>query len=181
MGEITKETRTYTLPFLDRPIAITTQFRYDSWGRIDTIIYPDNEQVYYHYDHGGQLREITSYDDIFGYFSYLQNVTYDKFGAKISQQYGNGITTSYVYDEYSRRLMEIATSNGSQIYYNYDPVGNVTGVYSNYSWRGTFGESFHYDEADQLVEAYGNDYYNFNLKSSNFIDEYLSIKTLTIC
>lgn len=150
-------------------------------GRVLSIIYPDNEQVYYHYDHGGQLREITSYDDIFGYFSYLQNVTYDKFGAKISQQYGNGITTSYVYDEYSRRLMEIATSNGSEIYYNYDPVGNVTGVYSNYSWRGTFGESFHYDEADQLVEAYGNDYYNFNLKSSNFIDEYLSIKTLTIC
>lgn len=78
--------------------------------------------------------------------------------------------------------MEIRRINNEIItLYNYDHVGNVTGVYSNYSWRGTFGESFHYDEADQLVEAYGNDYYNFNLKSSNFIDEYLSIKTLTIC
>ena len=78
--------------------------------------------------------------------------------------------------------MEIRRINNEIItLYNYDPVGNVTDVSSEYPWRAGFNESYYYDEADQLVEAYGNDYYNFNLKSSNFIDEYLSIKTLTIC
>ncbi len=34
MGEVTKETRIYALPFLSQPLALSTQFEYDSWGRI---------------------------------------------------------------------------------------------------------------------------------------------------
>ena len=34
MGEVTQETRIYALPFLSSPLALSTQFTYDSWGRI---------------------------------------------------------------------------------------------------------------------------------------------------
>ena len=34
MGEVTQETRIYALPFLTNPLALSTQFSYDSWGRI---------------------------------------------------------------------------------------------------------------------------------------------------
>ena len=34
MGEVTQETRIYALPFLSSPLALSTQFSYDSWGRI---------------------------------------------------------------------------------------------------------------------------------------------------
>ncbi len=56
MGEVTQETRIYALPFLSSPVALSTQFGYDSWGRILNITYPDNEVVNYAYDLGGQLR-----------------------------------------------------------------------------------------------------------------------------
>ncbi|MBP5413204.1 MAG: hypothetical protein J6Y47_08130, partial [Bacteroidales bacterium] len=59
MGEVTKETRIYALPFLSSPVALSTQFTYDSWGRIQDITYPDNEVVNYAYDLGGQLGSIT--------------------------------------------------------------------------------------------------------------------------
>ena len=34
MGEVTRETRIYALPFLSQPLALSTLFEYDSWGRI---------------------------------------------------------------------------------------------------------------------------------------------------
>ena len=47
MGKVTKETRIYALPFLSQPLALSTLFEYDSWGRILNITYPDNEIVNY--------------------------------------------------------------------------------------------------------------------------------------
>lgn len=51
--------------------------------------------------------------------------------------------------------------------YNYDPVGNVTYVYSEYPWKGAFEESFCYDEADQLTNAVNDkDFYNLQTPKS---------------
>ena len=61
MGEVTKETRIYALPFLSQPLALSTLFEYDSWGRILNITYPDNEVVNYTYDFGGQLERDICY------------------------------------------------------------------------------------------------------------------------
>ena len=146
MGEVTKETRIYALPFLSQPLALSTQFEYDSWGRILNITYPDNEIVNYDYDLGGQL---------FSMSNYLDSVLYDRFGAKISQKYGNGLKTQYAYNDTTRRLTAIATSNGSLINYTYDLVGNVTQVNSTCPWlqNQSFTENFSYDSTDQLVSA----------------------------
>ncbi|MBR4339724.1 MAG: hypothetical protein IKP89_03785 [Bacteroidales bacterium] len=70
MGEVTKETRFYAMPFLAQPIALATQFTYDSWGRILNITYPDNEVVSYGYDCGGQLFRFCNNSS----YSYLDSV-----------------------------------------------------------------------------------------------------------
>ncbi len=80
MGEITRETRIYTVPFLSNIIALSTQFEYDSWGRILNITYPDNEIVSYEYDCGGQLFKFYNNQN----YTYLDSVQYNKFGAKIT-------------------------------------------------------------------------------------------------
>ncbi|MBO4541760.1 MAG: RHS repeat-associated core domain-containing protein, partial [Bacteroidales bacterium] len=151
MGEVTKETRIYALPFLPQPLALSTLFEYDSWGRILNITYPDNEIVNYDYDLGGQLFRMYNNSS----YNYLDNIIYDKFGAKTSQDYGNGIVTQYTYNDTTRRLTAIATSNGSLINYTYDLVGNVTQVTSICPWlqNQSFTESFSYDSTDQLVSA----------------------------
>jgi RHS repeat-associated protein len=164
MGEVTKETRIYALPFLNSPFALTTHFDYDSWGRIQSVTYPDNEVVSYAYDLGGQLQRMynvqcTMNNGCSVDYIYLDNVTYDRFGAKVSQTYGNGLVTSYSYSNLTRRLSTIATMNGnsqlSTFAYTYDPVGNVTQVTSSCPWLNnqSFTESFTYDASDQLVSA----------------------------
>jgi YD repeat-containing protein len=72
MGEVTRETRIYALPFLTNALALSTQFTYDSWGRVLNITYPDNEVVGYTYDLGGQLRRVYSSQLIVN--SYLDSV-----------------------------------------------------------------------------------------------------------
>ncbi|MBO7623694.1 MAG: hypothetical protein J6S82_00095 [Bacteroidales bacterium] len=165
MGEVTQETRIYALPFLNSPLALSTQFTYDSWGRILNITYPDNEVVNYAYDLGGQLQSITNNSS----YTYLDNVSYDRFGAKEHQEYGNGMVTDYEYN-IVRRLSRIdvtSPANGgySDINYTYDPVGNVTQVMSYYYWtQGQgFTEAFTYDASDQLVSASETQNQNYQL------------------
>ena len=156
MGEVTQETRIYALPFLTNPLALSTQFTYDSWGRIQSVTYPDNEVVSYAYDLGGQLQSISNNSN----YTYLDNVAYDRFGAKVSQTYGNGLVTDYTYENLTRRLSQISVTDNSSnpysdIQYGYDPVGNVTQANSTCPWlqNHTFSETFTYDASDQLVAA----------------------------
>ena len=165
MGEVTEETRIYALPFLSQPIALSTQFEYDSWGRIQRINYPDQEIVRYYYDLGGQLFRFSNSSN----YNYLDSVKYDRFGAKTSQKYGNGLKTNYTYNNLTRRLSTISTTNGNSPFssqvYNYDPVGNVTQVVSASSWLQNMGlaESFTYDAADQLTSASETLYQSYQL------------------
>ena len=154
MGEITRETRIYTVPFLSNIIALSTQFEYDSWGRILNITYPDNEEVNYSYDFGGQLERIANNQN----YTYLDSVQYNKFGAKISQKYGNGIQTKYTYYPLTQRLDSLLTTYGgntlSYLQYNYDSVGNIIRVNSSYPMpQYQVTERYSYDSADQLLTA----------------------------
>ncbi len=154
MGEITRETRIYTVPFLSNIIALSTQFEYDSWGRILNITYPDNEIVSYEYDCGGQLFRFYNNQN----YTYLDSVQYNKFGAKISQKYGNGIQTKYTYYPLTQRLDSLLTTcNGntlSYLQYNYDSVGNIIRVNSSYPMpQYQVTERYSYDSADQLLTA----------------------------
>jgi RHS repeat-associated protein len=85
-------------------------------------------------------------------------VAYDRFGAKVSQTYGNGLVTDYTYENLTRRLSQISVTDNSSnpysdIQYGYDPVGNVIQANSNCPWYPAQGfmEIFTYDASDQLV------------------------------
>ncbi len=154
MGEVTKETRIYALPLLPQPLALSTLFEYDSWGRILNITYPDNEIVNYDYDLGGQLFRMYNNSS----YNYLDNIIYDKFGAKISQDYGNGIQTKYTYYPLTQRLDSLLTTYGgntlSYLQYTYDSVGNIIVVNSSYPMpQYQVTERYSYDSADQLLTA----------------------------
>ena len=154
MGEITRETRIYTVPFLSNIIALSTQFEYDSWGRILNITYPDNEIVSYEYDCGGQLFKFYNNQN----YTYLDSVQYNKFGAKTSQLYGNGIKTKYTYYPLTQRLDSLLTTCSgntlSYLQYNYDSIGNIIRVNSSYPMpQYQVTERYSYDSADQLLSA----------------------------
>ena len=58
MGELTSNRHTYVVPNSSEPFSLRTKWTYDSWNRVKTIIYPDNEIVTYNYNLGGSLKYI---------------------------------------------------------------------------------------------------------------------------
>src|SRR5690606_4290074 len=68
LGEIVEDDR--TLISTNGQMSFITQYRYDSWGRILEMIYPDGEQLFYHYNPVGQLKSIVNGDDEY----YLKNI-----------------------------------------------------------------------------------------------------------
>jgi hypothetical protein len=103
MGEVTKISRAYSLPNSVRLFLIETHFTYNSWGRINKITYPDAEEVNYEYDYGGLLKRMAGAKNGHNY-TYINNIQYNKFGAKTQEQYGNGLFTDYSYNTQNLRL-----------------------------------------------------------------------------
>ena len=62
------------------------------------------------------------------------DIDYDAKGQRRSMAYGNGVTTSYIYDSQTFRLVNLRTVRASDgitlqdLYYSYDPVGNITHI-----------------------------------------------------
>jgi RHS repeat-associated protein len=188
MGEVTNQTRIYTLPFMEQAIKIENKFEYDSWGRINKLTYPDGEVVKYEYDHSGLLKRMMGTKEGQNY-TYLSNIEYDKFGAKTKEQYGNGLFIDYGYNAQNLRLTtqetyrliyedqyQQYTTPVKQSYvntsYGYDATGNITQMNTTYSrtYPQTFNQTFTYDDANQLTQASGNtdSIYNLNINYGNY-------------
>ena len=57
MGNVVKTTRS-VLRSVDDLRTFVTEYDYDSFGKMKTLTYPDNEKVTYSYDEAGQLSAI---------------------------------------------------------------------------------------------------------------------------
>ena len=77
--------------------------RFDSFGRMKSMVYPDGEAVEYTYDEGGLLQRATGTRGAQS-FTYLGHLGYDEFGQRIMMRLGNEAETSYSYDPQTRRL-----------------------------------------------------------------------------
>ncbi len=127
-------------------------------GRIESITYPDGETVSYGYDYGGQVKSVTGTH--YGVTTdYVEDIGYDEYGQRVYIKYGNGIETSYTYDENRRWLDTINTRTGwNEVYqamsYSFDEVGNVLGVTNTASTYQT-SYSYSYDALYQLTHAEG--------------------------
>ena len=58
LGELTENIRTFALPFENRTYTFKMQYEYDSWNRMQTMTYPDGEEVHYDYNLGGMLEKV---------------------------------------------------------------------------------------------------------------------------
>ncbi|HLG77446.1 MAG TPA: hypothetical protein VKX46_13605, partial [Ktedonobacteraceae bacterium] len=65
---------------------------------------------------------------------FITNIDYNAKGQRTLIEYGNGASTSYLYDPETFRLMELKTTRASDgailqdLIYAYDPVGNITSI-----------------------------------------------------
>ena len=154
-----------------------TQYKYDSFGRMRNIIYPDGEVVHYGYTTGGLLKNVAGLKQ--GQQNiYLWDRQYDEQGRKVSQLYGNGVWTQYDYDPQRQWLSHMQTELQTgevlqDLRYIYDPVGNITGIDQSApnvmgGLGGSYKNHYQYDEQYRLVQSggVGNFQYTFDASYS---------------
>ncbi len=165
LGEVTEEARTINTTIGTLQPTYITQYTYDTFGRLQQMVYPDGELLTYHYDSGGLVNSVTGVKGPDSY-TYVKRLEYDKFDSKAFIDYGNGVTTSYTYDPLNRRLanLQSAPAGGSDfqnISYTYDNVGNLTALANNVAVSpngqngGPTSQQFSYDDLDRLTGASG--------------------------
>ncbi|HEY0603173.1 MAG TPA: SpvB/TcaC N-terminal domain-containing protein, partial [Herpetosiphonaceae bacterium] len=190
LGEITKEIKTVASATQggspNSPEVYTTNYLYDTFGRLQTMTYPDGEVLTYRYDSGGLVREATGKKAQHTY-SYLRRLEYDKFEQRAFMEAGNGIRTQYSYRSDNRRLENLQAGKGAgnrfqNLNYRYDPVGNVLSLANDVlvpqpnEFGGPTKQTYQYDDLYRLVGASGK--YQFNPDKTNRYDLALSYDTI---
>jgi RHS repeat-associated protein len=164
-GELVKTVRYIEIIEGRPPRIYTTRWRYDSWNRLQQMIYPDGELVNYNYNEGGNLHSFTGKKLNIDY-QYLDQLGYDKFEQRVYMKYGNGTETNYTYEPDRRRLQnmlaETATNRPMMDNdYTYDRVSNVLSIANSapippvYQMGGPCEMSFTYDDLYRLKTAEG--------------------------
>ena len=157
LGNVIGSTRRMAVPTESNVYVFHTGYKYDSYGRMQQITYPDGEQVDYHYGAGGLLADMVS--SIYDTICIRQ---YDERGQRVYQKYGNGTETFYQYSSYRNWLTDLTINNSvgtfSEKHYAFDAVGNVSSLSvveglsgSIASWNATYT----YDNRNRLISGTG--------------------------
>jgi len=165
LGEITKEIKSIASDTGPEPEVYTTQYTYDTFGRLQTLIYPDNEVLTYQYDSGGLVRAASGVKGSHTY-QYVNRLEYDKFEQRAFIEAGNNVRTTYTYDAIDRRLNNLTSgkSGGNPIQnlnYGYDNVGNILSLSNDVPVPppsrdgGPTTQTFAYDDLYRLTSANG--------------------------
>lgn len=174
LGEVRYNLRSVAVPG-DKAYWFKTEWEYDTWNRVKKIIYPDEEEVTYFYNRGGELHAMTSKKDGHQNDDIISQIGYDKFGQRTYLRYGNGTETTYKYEPERRRLgrmdVKSSTAFGSSVdrlfvrnNYTYDILSNVLTV-ENIAPNPTTGlgmiggatsYAYTYDDLNRLTYAEGD-------------------------
>lgn len=164
LGEVTYNLRSVAVPG-DKAYWFQTKWEYDTWNRVKKITYPDEEEVTYFYNRGGELHAITSKKEAQQNEDIISQLGYDKFGQRTYLRYGNGTETEYTYEDERRRLELMTVSNSNRTFinnaYEYDILSNVTGIINTPDAlsAGEIGGSvtyeYGYDNLNRLTTATG--------------------------
>ncbi len=169
LGEMVRQIRTINSDTQgnspNSPEVYTTEWTYDTWNRLQSMVYPDGEILTNLYDSGGKLRQIDGQKTGFDY-PYLRQMTYDEFGQRTYMQAGNGTETSYAYVPTTRRLDALQAGNAQgrtfqDLSYAYDLVGNITAqanaatVNGANQLGGATAFTYQYDDLYRLTAATG--------------------------
>lgn len=131
-GNVVRDTATMLVHNLNdstRPgLTYSTQFEYDTWGRMRSLVYPDGQTMAYGYDSGGLMKSLSGQKGSRTY-GYVDRMEYDEFGARRLQKTANGVVTESTFDALTRRLArQQAVTPAREVQdlrYTYDNVGNV--------------------------------------------------------
>lgn len=186
MGEVVANLRSVEAPNLPTRV-FKTSYNYDSWNRLQYMIYPDQEKVNYSYDLGGNLTRMTGqvYNEP---YNYIDRIDYDYYEQRAYLKYGNKTETFYNYTPALRRLenLNVKTSDAQDLYnnlYKYDKVGNVTslinqaGATAN-TMGGNYGHDFEYDNLNRLAGAKG--YFRGNQEQQQNNNDFQSDYTMNM-
>ena len=166
LGEVVEETK-FIPSENGRPHYFKTKYKYDSWGRILELVYPDKEKVNYHYNSVGQLTSIVNDEGV----EYLSQVKYNYFDQPYYIQYGNKVEMKQEFDLTERlRAAQLAVTNQNNLedasvfsrnVYYYDKNNNITGTYNFFSQHnvitvgGLSKKKYKYDAFNRLTFAEG--------------------------
>ena len=162
LGNVTDETRTIALPQHGEVYRFRMLYRYDSWGRMLSMTYPDGEEVAYTYLWGGDLYSMHGTKGA-NHRVYVSKILYNTFGQRSQVEYGNRTKAYYTYDAL-HRLVKLKSRNGSgtqmqDISYTFDSASNVTGITNTAgivnSLGGGYANSYRYDALHRLVWSSG--------------------------
>lgn len=124
---------------------------YDLLGRLNSITYPDTEQVGYYYGDDGRLKQVI------GNSNYVTDIEYNPTGEMAQMTLGNGIVENYSYDPNNLRLTGIdAGGAGNTVLsqsYTYTQDGNISAIADNIN--NTYSQTFSYDNTSRLIQAIG--------------------------
>jgi RHS repeat-associated protein len=165
LGEVVKEIKSVasdTGPVLE---VYTTEYEYDTWGRLQVLTFPDGEVLTYSYDAGGQPNQVVGTKAGYTY-AYINRMEYDKFEQRVFVEAANGVRTRYQYHPLNRRLVNLqagAEENDlfQNLNYTYDSVGNILGLQNDVpiapppNYGGPTNQTFVYDDLYRLVGATG--------------------------
>ncbi len=163
LGNVAENIRAIALPFEDSVYNFRMLFEYDSWNRVQRIVYPDSEVVTYNYDLAGNLNRVHTYkanhrDTL------IKSILYDEFGHRTQVNFGNGVITNYTYDILQRLSLLETQKPGSpalqKISYTFDNEDNITRVANSTApvngIGGGYTFDYQYDNLYRLTSSTGN-------------------------
>ena len=159
MGNVSLSERLIVLPTEQNGYRFTTRYTYDSFGRMQYILLPDEYFVRYSYNYGkvsriwGNKRNARS--------QYAKKIHYDAYDRIDTILYGNDIRTTYTYDTNRQWLTEQKVQGNEKVlqdlHYQYDHVGNITEieqVADKPTWfGGPYIQTHQYDAQNRLIRA----------------------------
>ena len=165
LGNVAQSTRRIVIPTESNAYVFRTRYKYDSFGRMRNIIYPDGEIVHYGYTTGGLLKTVAGRKHGIDHV-YLLDRQYDEQGRIVHQLVGNGVLTNYTYSNTRQWLTglytELPGGNSMQhLEYKHDYVGNITSTMqtsnplTGYMIGGPYDNDYMYNDQYRLIHATG--------------------------
>lgn len=160
---------------------------YDALNRLVTVTTPDNSVYRPSYNEATLVDKVElNLQGAVSATTFVANIEYNAKGQRTLIRYGNGASTSYVYDPLTFRLTALVTRRGAAAHpedcprrlpsdwrgchaqnlrYTYDPVGNVTHILDDAQQTIFFrnrrvepSNDYTYDAVYRLIEATGREH-----------------------
>ena len=154
--------------------SFTSSTTYDALNRPVTLTTPDGSITRHSFNEANLLEQVNvNLRGATTVTPFVTNIDYDAKGQRALIEYGNGVTTTYEYDDKTFRLIHLLTTrnNGTEslqdLRYTYDPASNITHIQDNADIQNTIyfrnqrvepGADYIYDAIYRLIEASGREH-----------------------